>query len=127
MTWDIQNEIESFSSTTRVNWSEMARKYNYNIPGKNVLKQTSKSNTSSREHNPSITPRIPRHKCLLRGGQIFMPYLPTMNTVEEEHKSLMLFGELNIVNHAYPFPLPSSLLQKELSLDQYKSRKRTCI
>ena len=49
MTWDIQNaisELESFSSTTKVNWSEMSRKYNntrQKMQAKLVQKDTAKS------------------------------------------------------------------------------------
>ena len=124
MTWDIQNavsELESFPSTTKVNWSEMARKYN--IPGKNagqVLKETAKNHgidTFSLEHNPSNTPRIRRHKCRLRGGEISMPCLPTINTVKEEQKALILSGELNIGEPCTPFSMTKSVVTKDGNIE----------
>ena len=126
MTWDIQNaisELESFSSTTKVNWSEMSRKYNntrQKMQAKLVQKDTAKKHgidTSSLEHNPSNTPKIRRHKCRLRGGEISIPYLPTINTVKEEQKALILSGELNIGEPCTPFSMTKSVITKDGNIE----------
>ena len=120
MAWDINAailELQNFPPNEKINWSQMARKYK--IPHKNagqVLKETAISHgvdSSSLEQNCNTTPRIRRHKCRVSGGEISMPCLPTVSTIREEQKQLILSGELNIGEPCAPFHLTKSVVTNE--------------
>ena len=120
MTWDVRAamlELENFPPNEKINWSSMARKYS--IPQKNagqVLEETAVKHgidTSSLEQTHNTTPRIRRHKCRLPGGEISMPCLPTVSTIKEEKKQLILSGELNIGEPCAPFHFTKSIVTSE--------------
>ena len=103
MTWDIPNamrELENFPPNEKINWTAMASQHN--VPSKNagqVLKETAKKHgidTSRLEHKMDSTPRSRRHKCRLPGGEISITCLPTVSTIKEEQKQLIISGKLNI-------------------------------
>ena len=93
-------ELENFPPNEKINWTAMARQHN--ILSKNagqVLKETAKKHgidTSRLEHKMDSTPRSRRHKCRLPGGEISIPCLPTVNTIKEEQKQLIISGKLNL-------------------------------
>lgn len=119
MTWDVEgamSDLENFPAHEKINWSAMARQYN--IPSKNagqVLKETANKhgiNTTILDQR-SNTPRIRRHKCRLPGGEISIPCLPTVDSVKEEQRQLVLSGELSIGEPCAPFSLTKSIITKD--------------
>ena len=108
MTWDIPNamrELENFPPNEKINWTAMASQHN--IPSKNagqVLKETAKKHgidTSGLEHKMDSTPR----SCI--------PCLPTVSTIKEEQKQLIISGKLNIGEPCAPFHCTKSVISDE--------------
>ena len=122
MTWDIEGamkELENFPPNQKINWSSVARKYA--IPQRNagqVLKETAAKHgidTFRLEQSSDMvhTLRNRRRKSRLSGGEISMPCLPTVATIKEEKKQLILSGELNIGEPCAPFHLTKSVITSE--------------
>ena len=122
MTWNVEGamaELQNVPPNQKINWSSVARKYS--IPQRNagqVLKETATKHgidTSRLEQGSETvhTPRIRRYKSPLSGGEISMPCLPTVRTIREEKKQLILSGELNIGEPCAPFHLTKSIITSE--------------
>ena len=110
------SELENFPANEKINWSALARQYN--IPGKNagqVLKEMANKHgiDTTRLDQRSNATRIRRHKFRLPGQEISMPCLPTVHTVIEEQRQLILSGELSIGEPCAPFSLTKSMITKD--------------
>ena len=112
-------ELENFPHGEKINWSAMAKKYE--IPQKNagqVLKETASKHgievsQFNNIRNTTCTPIIRRSKCRLSGREISMPCLPTVATIKEEMKQLILSGDLSIGEPCAPFHLTKSVITSE--------------
>ena len=122
MSWDVtraMEELENYPPNQKINWSEVAHRYQ--IPNRNagqVLKEMAKKhgiNTLSLERsaNTCTTPRIRKSKLRLPGREISIPCLPTVNTVKEEKKQLILSGELHIGEPCATFQLTKSIITED--------------
>ena len=118
--WDVNGamlELRNFPLDQKINWSQMANKYE--IPQHNagqVLKEMALRygiDIPSLEQKSNTTPRIRRRKCRLPGGEISTPCLPTVSTIKQEQRHLILTGELNIGEPCTPFQFTKSIITKE--------------
>ena len=95
----------------------------YKIPNRNAgqfLKGTAQKHgidTASLEHSENTIPRLRKRKSCLPGGEISMPCMPTVGTIKEEKRQLILSGELNIGEPCAPFHLTKSVVTEDGNIE----------